>query len=306
MPNPVDNCPTTPNPAQVDNDGDGQGDTCDNDDDNDSRPDANDNCPLVPNFLQENNDGDSLGDACDPDDDNDTVTDAIDNCPLNANATQADNDNDGAGDACDVDDDNDLIGDLVDNCPFVSNPLQVDADLDGLGDHCDGGTSISLNPAADSFVRGAQPGVNYGSLIYMRTDQNERALMRFDISSIPAGSTIVDATMILCLSAMPPVAAIGREMDLRIAQDPWTENGVTWANQPGSSGSSNASFFVPGVAGCVSFTVKDDVESWMQGEENYGWVLADADESSAAPVQFHSREASISGLRPTLTVTFSN
>ncbi|HEY5640180.1 MAG TPA: thrombospondin type 3 repeat-containing protein, partial [Dehalococcoidia bacterium] len=52
-----------------DGDGDGVSNDCDN-------------CPSTPNAGQANNDGDSQGDACDPDDDNDGVLDGADNCPF--------------------------------------------------------------------------------------------------------------------------------------------------------------------------------------------------------------------------------
>ncbi len=97
----LDNCPTTPNPDQANNDGDVQGDACDPDDDNDGVTDTTDNCQFAANADQLNTDGDALGNACDPDDDNDGVPDTTDNCPLVANPTQADSDNDGIGDACD-------------------------------------------------------------------------------------------------------------------------------------------------------------------------------------------------------------
>lgn len=44
----TDNCVSTPNPDQADNEGDGQGDVCDPDDDNDGIPDETDSFPFEP------------------------------------------------------------------------------------------------------------------------------------------------------------------------------------------------------------------------------------------------------------------
>jgi hypothetical protein len=141
LPDCIDNCPITYNPAQVDNDGDGAGNACDN-------------CPGLSNPGQADTDLDFVGDACD-------------NCPTVLNPTQDDSDGDGVGDVCDgcpldpaksspgqcgcgvadTDTDGDSFADCVDNCDTIANPTQADCDMDGDGDACEifNGTQLDLN-----------------------------------------------------------------------------------------------------------------------------------------------------------------
>ncbi len=143
--NGIDNCPTTANPDQGNNDGDGQGDLCDNDDDNDGLLDTYEikksggTDPLNPD-----SDGDGLSDGeevntlgtnpLEPDSDGDGVGDLVDNCRTLSNADQLDSDGDGQGNACDTDDDNDGLSDSAEVNIYGTNPLLADSDGDGLSD----------------------------------------------------------------------------------------------------------------------------------------------------------------------------
>jgi len=87
--------------------------------------DFQDNCPTTFNTDQHNNEGDTSGNACDPDDDNDTICDpgqsdpactGSDNCVFVANTSQIDANFNGIGDACDTTDtDGDGFSDRIES-----------------------------------------------------------------------------------------------------------------------------------------------------------------------------------------------
>jgi len=136
-----------------------------------------------------------------------------------------------------------------------------------------------VTPSDDTFIRASGPTSNFGTLpeIEVRPDSgaNRRGLVRFDVSSIPPGSTVTQAKLYLY------------EKDQKLDQitylyrliSPWSEDSVTW-NDPwitagGDFDSSRAyASFLPNQTSCMlEIDLTTLVQEWVDGVPNYGFML---------------------------------
>ena len=140
-------------------------------------------------------------------------------------------------------------------------------------DHVYAGMNVSITrtfqpSSGDSYVMQKDPdkadqGTN--NLMWVTTKatgENERSFVKFDLSTIPLGSTISSATMSLYMKDAPSES---RTLEAQRASASWVETTITWNNQPGVSGSAVTAASGT-AAGWVAWTVTADVQAFIQNQ----------------------------------------
>ena len=174
------------------------------------------------------------------------------------------------------------------------------------------GNAVSLVSTADSYVQQDASGTNYGDAVLMDvgsmkdggTYKNRRSFAKFDVSSIPASSTVSSATLTLCATGVPIDT---RTYEVHAASADWAEMTITWSNQPSVAASATDSTTTPSSPACMTWDVAADVQAWVDGTTNYGWRVVDSAEGHPGDYlsQFRTRENSVVAERPTLEVTYT-
>ncbi len=138
-------------------------------------------------------------------------------------------------------------------------------------------------------------------------NQVKRAFVMFDLSSIPAGSTVNSASLSLCFPKAPQAGAAGHIHELHLVTSTWTESGLTWNTQPAAAVAVTDFITVPATAQCVTFTTTADVQAWVNGTSNFGWRVNDQDEmlTTGYNAGYATREEPAIDQRPWLTVTYT-
>jgi 2',3'-cyclic-nucleotide 2'-phosphodiesterase (5'-nucleotidase family) len=124
-----------------------------------------------------------------------------------------------------------------------------------------------LSPVADAQVSSGNPNTNSGSATSMFIQSaatnfgNERAWLRFDLSSLPSDAVVTAATLeMYCWKATGP------SLDTEVhggTSDTWGETTITWNNQP-AFGPTLATQTL--AAGAVNVYYDWDVTSFVQGQ----------------------------------------
>lgn len=121
----------------------------------------------------------------------------------------------------------------------------------------------TLPVVADTYISSVKQTTNYGTQTTLLVGSGNVALLDFDLSLLPAGTTstnIAYATLTVFVSK----ATTSGVLNLVAVGSPWTETGVTFPSAP-TIGSIIASANVPARGGYVTFNVTSLVQEWING-----------------------------------------
>lgn len=170
-------------------------------------------------------------------------------------------------------------------------------------------SSASFSPIKDSWISHVEPGSNNGSdnelIVRSHALDEARSIVSFNYK-LPSNLKLKNAQLSLRVKNAPSAL---RTYQLNQINEAWTENVITWGNQP--------SFKEPSVAianvdpesndKLITWDVTDNVQELISLEKkNNGWLISDVFEQSSESFQtkFHSREARSTSKKPKLVLSF--
>jgi hypothetical protein len=167
----------------------------------------------------------------------------------------------------------------------------------------DCGPPVTVFAEADSWLDQNSASNNFGSDSILKVQSkgpgdNLRALVRFMLpESIPQGCAIQAARLRLYTAS----GTNGRTLQALQVAAGWTENSVTWSNQPQTTG---AAATTRSGNGYREWNVATQLQLMYSAGVNHGFLIRDASEgASGSEQQFHSREKGESP--PMLVITFA-
>lgn len=175
--------------------------------------------------------------------------------------------------------------------------------------------SLTLSPVADVDIYQGTASTNYGldTSIYIGKDttgKDDKILIQFDVSVIPAGATITSATLRLNETASSGTGSYNIGIYKIIAS--WSETTATWTNMSSATKYNSTQLAVTNLAlgspGFKEWTLPVGlINEWIAGipGPNYGMALVFESTSKGPDYQFASKENLTVASRPQLVINYT-
>jgi hypothetical protein len=175
----------------------------------------------------------------------------------------------------------------------------------------------------DATVDNYTPGNNYPNEIeyasrawtISSTPVTWRSFFKFDLSCIPPNATVVSSTLSLFYAntnnfgnAMHSSLSSSNESLLQRVTSAWTENTVTWNNQPTATATDQVILAqsTSGTQDYPNLDVTAIVQQMVSNPNmNFGFLLRLTNETAYAQMFFASGDNPATGKRPSLTITYT-
>jgi hypothetical protein len=166
-------------------------------------------------------------------------------------------------------------------------------------------TETTLYPSDDAPVQEGAPSSPDPSNLYLGAGRYNgstpwasgrvRSYIRFNLSSIPSGSTIVEATLRLYHAGGGDYPGQSRTLTLYRVTGSWSESTVTWNNRPSYADSIGSFSTVYNFLGWRELDLTTQTRNWVDGSHsNYGFVVIGPESTSGVYRALASSESTYS------------
>jgi hypothetical protein len=168
----------------------------------------------------------------------------------------------------------------------------------------------TYKPIDDTTIDQYAPNYNHGSGYYLiarrgGTGYELDTLLKFDISSIPAASTINSAKIKLYYFHFNDGNPSGRLLRMHRITSDWNQATTTWNTRPTHAPAATSSSAVPPSYGWMEWDVTNDVKDFVSGSKaNYGWEIKDPILSGFPMIYFYSKDFADSNFHPSLEIKY--
>ena len=182
--------------------------------------------------------------------------------------------------------------------------------------------SVVLNPTQDTWLSEKDKNRNYGASNRMSVEGDpgrlKRALLQFDVSSIPAGAVLTSATLTVWKQGANNAAD---SLAVHVVTQAWVEgtgsngSGASWNTYDGSNGwaspggdyvaTPSSVILAPLGNGPKTLDVLSLVQAWVSGTvPNHGLLIRQLYENAGVNHPQHNFRTRDDTIQPTLTITY--